>query len=59
MFNEYNTKITYLVDNKLDIKRTAKSYAKFYVARCARITAYKLKRIYNAEIHHRLNSTAQ
>lgn len=55
MFNEYNIKITYIKEGKLDIKRTAKAFAKFYIAKYARIAVIQLKRTYHAKVYSRLH----
>lgn len=43
--NEYNTKITYYYCGQLQLKRTAKAYAKFYMRKYATILLNKLNRI--------------
>ena len=55
MFNEYNTKITYYENSKLNLKKTARAYAKFYFAYYGRIALKQLKRKYNAIISSQLH----
>jgi hypothetical protein len=57
--NQFNTKITYLKEGKIDYKRTSKAFAKFYAAKYGRIALINVKRVYNAEISNRLYQEAK
>ena len=47
--SEYNTKITYYTEGRLNLKKTARAHSKFYLAFYGRIALEQFKRRVNNE----------